>query len=283
MKGILGRKIGMTSVFAVNGKITPVTVIEVTPNVVSKIKTKEKDGYEAIQLAAVDKREKLSNKPATGHLKKANTTPKRFLKELRGVDVSNYSLGQEIKADIFTKGEVVDVTGTSKGKGTQGVIKRWNQSRGPMGHGSQYHRGVGSLGTMLPMRVLPGKKMPGRMGGEQVTVQNLEIIDIDLANNVILVKGNVPGPKNSLVFIKSSIKHSGQVNKALDLIEYEAETPIVEEAVEEAAEEVKEEKTEEAVEKAVEEVVEEVAEEAAKEESTEEENTKEEEKSLTEE
>ena len=261
MKGILGIKRGMTQVFGKNGKLIPVTVVEIEPNIVSQIKTKANDGYDAIQLASVDKKEHRSNKPETGHLKKANTTPKRFLKELRGVDVSNYSLGQELKADIFTKGEVVDVTGTSKGKGTQGVIKRWNQSRGPMGHGSQYHRGVGSLGTMLPMRVLPGKKMPGRMGGEQVTVQNLEIIDVDLENNVILVKGNVPGPKNSLVFIKSSIKHDGKTSEALELISYEVETPI-------------EEVTEE--EKTTEEVKEKV-------EDTKEENTNEEEKSLTEE
>ena len=260
MKGILGIQRGMTQVFGKNGKLVPVTVIEITPNIVSQIKTKANDGYDAIQLATVEKKASRSNKPETGHLKKANTTPKRFLKELRGVDVSNYSLGQEIKADIFTNGEVVDVTGTSKGKGTQGVIKRWNQSRGPMGHGSQYHRGVGSLGTMLPMRVLPGKKMPGRMGGEQVTVQNLEIIKVDLENNVILIKGNVPGPKNSLVFIKSSIKHEGAVNEALDMIEYKDETPIVEEeVVEEQTKKVKEETT------------------------TDKENTNEEEKSLTEE
>ena len=255
MKGILGIQRGMTQVFGKNGKLVPVTVIEVTPNIVTQIKTKANDGYDAIQIAAVDKKETRANKPETGHTKKASTTPKRFLKELRGVDVSNYSLGQEIKADIFTEGEVVDVTGTSKGKGTQGVIKRWNQSRGPMGHGSQYHRGVGSLGTMLPMRVLPGKKMPGRMGGEQVTVQNLSIISIDLENNVILVKGNVPGPKNSLVFIKSSIKHNGKVDKALELISYEISEPV------EETEEVKEEIKEEVVE----------------------ENTNEEEKSLTEE
>lgn len=230
MKGILGRKIGMTQVFATNGKLVPVTVIEVEPNIVSQIKTKENDGYDAIQLAAIEKKEKRSNKPLTGHLKKANTTPKRFLRELRGVDVSNYSLGQELKADIFSLGEMVDVTGTSKGKGTQGVIKRWNQSRGPMGHGSQYHRGVGSLGTMLPMRVLPGKKMPGHMGAEQVTVQNLEVIQIDLENNVILIKGNVPGPKKSLVFIKSSIKHTGKINPETELISY------VEEVVEPAKE-----------------------------------------------
>ena len=173
MKGILGRKIGMTSVFAKDGKLVPVTVIEVEPNIVSQIKTKEKDGYEAIQLAAFEKREKLANKPEVGHMKKANTTPKRFLREIRGVDVANYQLGSEVKADIFAEGEMVDVTGTSKGKGFQGVIKRWNQSRGPMGHGSQYHRGVGSLGTLLPMRVIPGKKMPGHMGHEKVTIHDL--------------------------------------------------------------------------------------------------------------
>ena len=228
MKGILGRKIGMTQVFATNGKLVPVTVIEVEPNIVSQIKTKANDGYDAIQLAAVEKKESRSNKPEMGHLKKANTTPKRFLRELRGVDVSTYSLGQEIKADVFSVGEVVDVTGTSKGKGTQGVIKRWNQSRGPMSHGSQYHRGVGSLGTLRPMRVLPGKKMAGRMGGEQVTVQNLEIVSIDLENNVILIKGNVPGPKKSLVLIKSAIKNTDKVNEAVELISYEVEEEVVE-------------------------------------------------------
>ena len=249
MKGILGRKIGMTQVFAKNGKLTPVTVIEVEPNVVSQIKTVETDGYNAIQLATVDKKEKKANKPETGHLKKANATPKRFLKEIRGVDVSNYTLGSELKADIFTEGEMVDVTGTSKGKGFQGVIKRHNQSRGPMGHGSQYHRGVGSMGTLLPMRVLPGKKLPGHMGNEQVTVQNLEVISIDLENNVILIKGNVPGPKNSMVLIKSAIKNEGKVNDKVELITYEVETPAeevqaeVEETVEESSQD--EVKTEE--------------------------------------
>ena len=250
MKGILGRKIGMTSVFAKNGKLIPVTVIEVEPNIVSQIKTKEKDGYDAIQLAAFDKREKLANKPEIGHLKKANTTPKRFLREIRGVDVANYSLGSEVKADIFAEGEMVDVTGTSKGKGFQGVIKRWNQSRGPMGHGSQYHRGVGSLGTLLPMRVIPGKKMPGHMGSEQVTIQNLEIVQIDVNNNVILVKGNVPGPKKSLVLIKSSVKNPGKINTPVELITYvdetETEIPVEENVeVEATTEEVKEETNEE--------------------------------------
>ena len=226
MKGILGIKRGMTQVFGTNGKLVPVTVVEVEPNVISQIKTKENDGYDAIQLAAVSKKETRSNKPEIGHLKKANATPKRFLRELRGVDVSAYSLGQEIKADIFERGEVVDVTGTSKGKGTQGVIKRWNQSRGPMSHGSQYHRGVGSMGTLLPMRVLPGKKLPGHMGGEQVTVQNLEVIQIDLENNCLLIKGNVPGPKNSLVFVKSAIKNAGKVNETIELITYAGEEVV---------------------------------------------------------
>ena len=246
MKGILGRKIGMTQVFATSGKLVPVTVIEVEPNVVSQIKTKANDGYDAIQLAAIEKKTTTSNKPETGHLKKANTTPKRFLKEIRGANISDYTLGQVLKADIFQVGEMVDVTGTSKGKGTQGVIKRWNQSRGPMGHGSQYHRGVGSLGTMLPKRVLPGKHMPGRMGGEQVTVQNLEVISVDLSNTVILIKGNVPGPKKSLVFIKSAIKNMDKVNNALELVSFETEEPAKEETVKKP-EEIKEEPTKEEI------------------------------------
>ena len=232
MKGILGRKKGMTEVFTTDGKLIPVTVIEVEDNVVSQVKTKETDGYEAIQLATVEKKESRSNKPEMGHLKKANTTPKRFLKEIRGVDVANYALGDVLKADVFTAGEMVDVTGTSKGKGFQGVIKRHNQHRGPMTHGSQYHRGVGSMGTLLPMRVLPGKKLPGHMGHEQVTIQNLEVIKVDLENNVILIKGSVPGPKNSLVFVKSSIKNPDKVNEKVELISY-----VTEEVVEEVTNE----------------------------------------------
>ena len=234
MKGILGRKIGMTSVFAKNGKLIPVTVIEVEPNIVSQIKTKEKDGYEAIQLAAFDKREKLANKPETGHLKKANTTPKRFLREIKGVDISAYTLGQDVKADLFEAGEIVDVTGISKGKGYQGVIKKNNQHRGPMGHGSKYHRGVGSLGTMLPKRVLPGKALPGHMGSEQVTIQNLEIIKVDMEDNCILVKGSVPGPNKSLVIIKSAVK-TNKKNDAFDLISYAKEEVLEQPVVEEVA------------------------------------------------
>ena len=244
MKGILGRKIGMTGVFAKDGKLIPVTVIEIEPNIVTQIKTKETDGYEAIQLASVNKREKLSNKPEQGHFKKSNSTPKRFLKEIRGVDVSSYSIGQELKADVFTEGEIVDVTGTSKGKGFQGVIKRHNQSRGPMGHGSQYHRGVGSLGTMLPMRVLPGKKIPGQMGGDKVTIQNLEIIQIDLENNVILIKGNVPGPKKSLVLVKSAVKKGSTKNEKIELITFEEPQKTAETTEEISSQETTEEVSE---------------------------------------
>ncbi len=238
MKGILGKKVGMTQVFTKSGKLIPVTVVEVEPNVVTQIKTVEKDGYNAIQLAAVTVREKVSNKAKIGHTNKANTAPKRFLKEIRGVNVEEYTLGQVIDASIFKEGEIVDVSGTSKGKGFQGVIKRYNQSRGPMGHGSQYHRGVGSLGTMLPMHVLKGKKLPGHMGNVASTIQNLEVVAVDLENNVILIKGNVPGPKKSLVMIKTSVKKGEKVNPAEELISYE----IVEEAapVEEVTEEVTE-------------------------------------------
>lgn len=219
-KGILGRKLGMTQVFAKNGKLIPVTVVEVEPNVVTQIKTVETDGYEAIQLGFDTKREKLSNKAEKGHLSKANTAPKRFLKEIRGVDVSKYQLGQELDCQVFEEGEMVDVSGISKGKGFQGVIKRYNQSRGPMGHGSQYHRGVGSLGTMRPMRVFKGKKLPGHMGHVSVTMQNLEVVAVMKDENVILIKGNVPGPKKSLVIIKSAVKKPNVKNDKIELVTY---------------------------------------------------------------
>ncbi len=235
MKGILGKKVGMTQVFANNGNLVPVTVIEVEPNIVTQIKTKENDGYEAIQLGYDTIREKLSNKASVGHTKKANTAPKRFLKEIKGVDINNYEIGQEVKADLFEAGEIVDVTGISKGKGYQGVIKKNNQHRGPMGHGSKYHRGVGSLGTMLPKRVLPGKALPSHMGADQVTIQNLEIIKVDMEDNCILVKGSIPGPKKSLVMIKSAVKTTKK-NEAFDLISYEQE---IQEEVKEPVEEVK--------------------------------------------
>ena len=232
MKGILGRKVGMTEVFSTDGKLIPVTVIEVEPNVVTQVKIVDKDGYDAIQLGAFDKKVKSSNKPEMGHVKKANTQPKRFLKEIRGIDTSSYTLGQVISADVFQSGDTVDVTGTSKGKGFQGVIKRWNQSRGPETHGSTYHRRVGSMGTMRPMRVLKGKKLPGHMGNEQVTIQNLMIVDVDTENKYILVSGNVPGAKNTFVFIREAIKGSKNT-PAVELVSYEevVSEPEVEESV----------------------------------------------------
>lgn len=245
MKGILGRKIGMTQVFTESGKLIPVTVIEVQPNVVTQIKTVETDGYSAIQLGYETIKPKNSNKAKMGHTAKASTEPKRFLREIRGVNASDYTLGQELNASVFAKGEIVDVSGISKGKGFQGVIKRYNQSRGPMGHGSQYHRGVGSLGTMLPMHVLKGKKLPGHMGNVMTTVQNLEVVDVDLENNVILIKGNVPGPKKSLVMIRTSVKKGEKVNETEELISYEVveevvetteEAPVTEESSEEVSE-----------------------------------------------
>ena len=202
-KGILGRKIGMTQVFAENGDLIPVTVIEAAPNVVLQKKTVETDGYEAIQFGFEDKREKLANKPEKGHVAKANTAPKRFIREFRGVNLDEYEVGQEVKVDIFAEGDIVDVTGISKGKGFQGAIKRHGQSRGPMSHGSRYHRRPGSMGPVAPNRVFKGKLLPGRMGGEQVTVQNLEIVKVDAERNLILIKGNVPGAKKALVKIKT--------------------------------------------------------------------------------
>lgn len=223
MKGILGRKIGMTQVFTASGELVPVTVIEVEPNVVTQIKTMEKDGYEAVQLGSTTIREKVSNKAQILHAKKAGTAPKRFLKEIRGVNIADYTLGQTLDASVFSAGEIVDVTGISKGKGFQGVIKRYNQTRGPMGHGSQYHRGVGSMGTLLPMHVLKGKKLPGHMGNERVTIQNLTVVKVDLENNIILIKGNVPGPKKSLVVIRNGVKANGKKNTPLELITYTEE------------------------------------------------------------
>lgn len=205
-KGILGKKIGMTQVFAENGELIPVTVIEAASNVVLQKKTAETDGYEAIQIGFADKREKIANKPEKGHAAKANTAPKRFVREIRNADMSAYEVGQEVKVDIFTNGDIVDVTGTSKGKGFQGSIKRHGQSRGPMSHGSRYHRRPGSMGPVAPNRVFKNKALPGRMGGEKVTVQNLQIVKVDVERNLLLVKGNVPGAKKSYVTIRSAVK-----------------------------------------------------------------------------
>ncbi|MDG0873696.1 50S ribosomal protein L3 [Paenibacillus thiaminolyticus] len=206
MKGILGKKLGMTQVFTPEGNVVPVTVIEAGPCVVLQKKDVENDGYEAIQIGYADKKGKRSTKPEVGHAKKANTTPKRYVKELRGVDLSQFEVGQELKADIFAEGEFVDVTGISKGKGFAGVIKRWGQSRGPMSHGSRYHRGPGSMGSIQANRVPKGKRLPGHMGSETVTIQNLEVVKVDAERNVILVKGSIPGPRNSFVNVKQAIK-----------------------------------------------------------------------------
>ena len=245
MKGILGRKIGMTEKFTKDGKVIPVTVISTEPNVVMQVKTKATDGYEAIQLGTVDKKEKHATKAEMGHAKKANASTKRFLKEIRVSDASQYELGSTIKADIFEVGEKVDVTGTSKGHGFTGVIVRNNQSEGPKTHGSRYHRRPGSMGTMRPMRVLKGKVLSGHMGVETTTIQNLEIVDINLNDNYILVSGNVPGAKKSLVLIRSAVK--GGEKGTFELVTYEepaleTETQEVEE-INNAAEEVKPEET----------------------------------------
>ncbi|SCG84103.1 50S ribosomal protein L3 [Proteiniborus sp. DW1] len=209
MKSILGKKIGMTQVFTEEGIVIPVTVIEVGPIKVVQKKTVEKDGYNAIQVGYGDVKEKRVNKPLKGHFEKASTEAKRYLKEIRVDDIDAYEIGQEIKADVFSAGDRVDATGISKGKGFQGAIKRHNQGRGPMSHGSKYHRGIGSMGgSATPSRIFKGKKMPGHMGHERVTVQNLEVIRVDAEKNFILVKGAVPGPKGGLITIKESVKAS---------------------------------------------------------------------------
>ena len=219
MKGILGRKVGMTEVFTKEGKVIPVTVIEVEKNTVMQVKAVENDGYNAIQLGVCDKKEKNATKASIGHAKKANTNPKRFLKEIRDYEGS-YNLGDTIDASLFAAGEVVDVTGTSKGHGTQGVIKRHGQKSGPSAHGSRYHRRPGSMGTMRPMRVLPGKALPGHMGCETVTIQNLVVVEANPAENYILVSGNVPGAKQSLVLIKSAAKNERKAENN-ELVSYE--------------------------------------------------------------
>ena len=203
-KGILGKKLGMTQVFNQDGTVVPVTVVEAGPCVVLQKKDIENDGYEAIQIGYSDIKEHRAGKPETGHAKKAGTTPKRFVKEFRGV--SEFEVGHEIKADIFAEGDSVDVSGITKGKGFAGSIKRHNQSRGPMAHGSRYHRRPGSMGPVAPNRVFKGKPLPGRMGTDKVTIQNLEIVKVDSERNLLLVKGSIPGPKNSHVVISESVK-----------------------------------------------------------------------------
>ena len=206
-KGLIGKKIGMTQIFNEEGKVIPVTVIEAEPCVVSQVKTEETDGYNSIQLGFGAIKESKVNKPERGHFTKANIAPARYLREFRVDSIEDVKVGDELKADIFMAGDKIDIQGTSKGKGFQGVIKRHGQHRGPMGHGSMYHRRPGSMGsTSTPGRVFKGKKLPGHMGAETVTIQNLEVIKVDLDKNIILVKGSVPGAKGSILKIKSSVK-----------------------------------------------------------------------------
>ena len=208
MKGILGRKIGMTQIFTEAGEVVPVTVVEAGPVVVTQVKTIENDGYNAVQVGFVDAKEKSLNKPQKGHLAAANTL-KKHLKEFRVECVDTYTVGQEIKADVFAAGEMIDVTGISKGKGFQGPIKRHGQSRGPESHGSRYHRRPGSMGACsYPGRVFKNKKLAGHMGSVKVTVQNLEVVRVDADKNFILVKGAIPGAKGSVVTLKEAVKAS---------------------------------------------------------------------------
>ncbi len=208
-KAILATKIGMTQIFGENGVLTPVTVLQAGPCAVTQVKTVETDGYNAVQVGFGEIRDVLVNKPRKGHFAKAGVANKRFLKEFKFENAADYTVGQEIKADIFAEGDKIDVTGTSKGKGFQGAIKRHGLSRGPMGHGSKYHRHAGSNGpATTPGRVFKGKHMPGQMGNVKVTVQNLEVVRIDTENNIILVKGAVPGPKKSMVMLKESVKNA---------------------------------------------------------------------------
>ena len=206
MKAIIGKKVGMTQIFDEKGYVIPVTVIEAGPCTVAQVKSTENDGYNAVQLGFGEVKEKHINKPEKGHFAKSKLSSKKHLREFR-VDTADVKVGDEIKADVFAAGDKIDVQGITKGKGFQGVIKRHGQSRGPMGHGSMYHRRPGSMGpTSTPGRVFKGKNLPGHMGVETVTIQNLEVVKVDLDKNVILVKGSVPGAKKSILKIKSSVK-----------------------------------------------------------------------------
>ncbi len=206
-KAIIAKKIGMTQIFAEDGSMVPVTVLEAGPCTVTQVKTVENDGYSAVQVGFMDKKEKHTTQPEQGHFNKAGVAFKRFVKEFRLENAEEYAVGQEIAADIFAAGDTIDVSGTSKGKGYQGAIKRHNQSRGPMAHGSKYHRSAGSMGNAsYPGRVFKGKKLAGHMGAEAVTIQNLEIVRVDAEKNLILVKGAVPGPKKSIVTLRDAVK-----------------------------------------------------------------------------
>ena len=207
MKTIIGKKVGMTQIFDEHGKVIPVTVIEAGPCVISQVKSVETDGYNAIQLGFGDVKESKVNKPVKGHFAKANIAPKKHLREFRVDSVEGVEVGTEVKADTFVAGDKIDVQGTTKGKGFQGVIKRHGQSRGPMGHGSMYHRRPGSMGpTPTPGRVFKGKKLPGHMGRVTVTIQNLDVVKVDIDKNVILLKGSVPGAKGAILKLRTSVK-----------------------------------------------------------------------------
>lgn len=225
MKGILGRKLGMTQVFTTDGQLIPVTVVECTPNVVLQKKTVENDGYEAVQLGMEDVKESRATKPAIGHAKKANTAPKHFIREVRGSEMMNLEVGNEVKVDIFSAGDIVDVSGVSKGKGYKGVIVRNNGTIGPKTHGtSKHHRQVGSLATTGRNngRIEKNTPMAGHEGTYTTTNQNLEVIKVDVENNYMLIKGNVPGPKKALVMVKTTVKPVKSV-KAKELLSYETE------------------------------------------------------------
>lgn len=207
-KAILGKKLGMTQIFTEDGLMVPVTVVEAGPCVITQVKTEEKDGYQSLQVGFNDIREKLVNKPLKGHFDKGNTSYKRYLRELKLDNIQDYKVGSELKADMFAAGDKVDVSGTSKGKGFAGVIKRWNQHRGPMSHGSRYHRRPGSMGpSASPGRVFKTKRLPGRMGFERVTIANLEVVKVDAERNLLLIKGAIPGSKGTLLTIKETVKN----------------------------------------------------------------------------
>lgn len=224
MKAILGRKVGMTQVFTTEGEAVTVTVVEVLPNVVLQKKTIEKDGYEALQLGYEDQKESLTNKPQAGHFTKANSTPKKFVKEVKGDEMNKYNVGDSITVDLFQAGEAIDVTGVSKGKGFTGLVKMRNQSIGPKGHGSGYHRGVGSLATngRCNNRIHPGRIMPSHYGNKTTTVLNLEIVSVDVERNALLIKGAIPGAKKGLVTVRSAIKAQKKAKSVKNLVDYSA-------------------------------------------------------------
>lgn len=243
MKQILGRKVGMTQVFTKEGKMIPVTVVEVLPNVVLQKKTVEKDGYDALQVGYEEKRENITNKPMQGIFKKANTTPKKFVAELTGDKMSSYEVGSKITVDLFKAGDTVDVEGVSKGKGFTGVIKRYGYKIGPKAHGSGYHRGIGSMASSgLIQSVRPGKKMAGHHGFNKTTVLNLEVVSVDTEKNAILIKGALPGANKSLVKIRSAVKEQKKAKPIRNLVDYTPKTKekVVEEKVEDTAEKTEE-------------------------------------------